>query len=65
VVWIHPKTARTASSTTGALVGAGSLWPVRERPRMVQGKRESGCGRLQQQLAVVPVAAGRLFFSLE
>jgi hypothetical protein len=29
---------------------------------MVQGKRESGCGRLQQQLAVVAVAAGRLFF---
>jgi len=24
LVWVHPKTAKTASSTTGALVGAGS-----------------------------------------
>ncbi len=27
--WAHPKTAKTASSTTGALVGAGSLWPLK------------------------------------
>jgi hypothetical protein len=27
VKWVHLKTAKTASSTTGALVGAGSLWP--------------------------------------
>jgi hypothetical protein len=27
VTWLHLKTAKTASSTTGALVGAGSLWP--------------------------------------
>jgi hypothetical protein len=25
MVWVHPKTAETDSSTTGALVGAGSL----------------------------------------
>jgi hypothetical protein len=25
MVWVHPKTAKTVSSTTGALVGAGSL----------------------------------------
>ncbi len=27
VVWVHPKTAKTISSTTGAFVGAGSLRP--------------------------------------
>ncbi len=27
MIWVHPKTAKTASSRTGALVGAGSLWP--------------------------------------
>jgi len=29
--WVHAKTAKTASFTTGALVGAGSLWPLRRR----------------------------------
>jgi hypothetical protein len=27
IVWIHPKMAKTASSTTGALVGGGSQQP--------------------------------------
>jgi hypothetical protein len=27
MVWIHPKMAKTFSSTTGALVGVGSLKP--------------------------------------
>jgi len=26
-VWVHPKTAKTVSSTTGAFGGAGSLRP--------------------------------------
>jgi len=28
MVWVHPKTAKIVSSTTGALVGAGSLRPI-------------------------------------
>jgi len=27
MVWVHPKTAKTVSSTTGALGAAGSLRP--------------------------------------
>jgi hypothetical protein len=27
MVWVHPKTAKIISSTTGALVGVGSLKP--------------------------------------
>jgi len=29
MVWVHPKTAKTVSSTTGALFGAGSLRPMK------------------------------------
>jgi len=32
VVWIHPKMAKTASSTTGALVGGGSQQPYIPAP---------------------------------
>jgi hypothetical protein len=32
MVWVHPKTAKTVSSTTGALVGAGSLKPPESKP---------------------------------
>jgi hypothetical protein len=28
MVWVHPKTIKTVSSTTGALVGVGSLKPL-------------------------------------
>jgi len=28
MVWVHPKMAKTVSSTTGALVSAGSLRPA-------------------------------------
>jgi hypothetical protein len=30
--WIHPKMAKTASSTTGALVGGGSQQPYIRAP---------------------------------
>jgi len=30
MVWVHPKMAKIVSSTTGALVGAGSLRPPNE-----------------------------------
>jgi len=29
MVWVHPKMTKTVSSTTGALVGAGSLKPIK------------------------------------
>jgi hypothetical protein len=32
MVWVHPKTAKTISSTTSALVGAGSLKPIFTTP---------------------------------
>ncbi len=32
MVWVHPKTAKTVSSTTGAVVGAGSLKPPESKP---------------------------------
>jgi hypothetical protein len=40
MVRVHPKTAKTISSTTGALVGAGSLRP-KSTPKEPESKRNS------------------------
>jgi len=41
MVCVHPKTAKTDSSTTGALLGAGSL-----RPKLSHRDRIYGCVRI-------------------
>jgi len=39
VILVHPKMASTASSSTGALVAAGSLQP--RKPRLLQVRSEA------------------------
>jgi hypothetical protein len=54
MVWVHPKTIKTVSSTTGALVGVGSLKPKMDYPSNCEGPASSFLmTSLQKYLAIV------------